>query len=493
LLAAKEQPKAMTSQKKTSKAKPTRAKARRRKSQGPRRPLPQGIPVIEANAAGIDVGAREMYVAIPPDRDPEPVRVYPTFTCDLEALADWLVERGITTVAMESTGVYWIPLYQILEERGIRVCLVNARHMKNVPGRRTDWHECQWLQYLHTVGLLRAAFRPEQQVVAVRSVVRHRKKLVELLGVHVRHVHKALTQMNLQIHHVINDITGVTGTAIIEAILAGERDAAVLAKLRQPEIHADEETIRKSLEGDWRREHLFALRQSWEMYREYVRAIEACDKEICEMLSEHEPKVDPAEKPLPPDNKKRKKRHHKRPGDFRFDVRTEAYKQLGVDVTRIPGLEGIALMLYCEVGNDMSRWPNGSQFASWTALCPDNDKTGGQVQWTGVRQVKNRTGQLFRQAANGLHHSQTQMGAYLRRMKAKLGSEGGITATAHKIARVFYAVVKNQVEYDETIWDRQDQERQRRLEAKIRRQAHGLGYQLVPIQPVTSGPSPASH
>ena len=187
------------------------------------------------------------------------------------------MECGITTVAMESTGVYWIPLYQILEDRGIRVCLVNARHMKNVPGRRTDWHECQWLQYLHTVGLLRAAFRPEQQVVAIRSVMRHRKRLVELVGIHVRHIHKALTQMNLQIHHVINDITGVTGTAIIEAILAGQRDATVLARLRQPQIHADEETLRKSLEGDWRREHLFTLRQSWEIYGEYVSAIEACD------------------------------------------------------------------------------------------------------------------------------------------------------------------------------------------------------------------------
>jgi len=226
---------------------------------------------------------------------------------------------------MESTGVYWIPLYQILEERGLRVCLVNARHMKNVPGRRTDWHECQWLQYLHTVGLLRAALRPEQQVVAVRSVVRHGRRLVELLGVHGRHVHKAPTQMNLQIHHVIRDITGVTGTAIIEAILAGQRDAAVMAKLRQPEIHADEETLRKWLEGDWRREHLFALRQSWNMYGGYVRAMEACDQEISEMLDAHEPKVDLAKKPLPADNKKRTKRHPKRAGDFHFDVRTAAY------------------------------------------------------------------------------------------------------------------------------------------------------------------------
>ena len=447
------------------------------------------MPVIERNAAGIDVGAREMYVAIPPDRDAEPVRVFPTFTCDPEALADWLVERGITTAAMESTGVYWIPLCLILEDRGIRVCLVNARHMKNVPGRRTDWHECQWLQYLHAVGLLRAAFRPEQEVVAVRSVVRHRSRLVEAAGVHMRHVHKALTQMNLQIHHVISDITGVTGKAIIQAILAGQRDAAELAKLREPEIQADAETIRKSLEGDWRREHLFTLRQSWDMYGEYVRAIEACDREICEVLGEHEPKVDPAEKPLPADTKQRKKRKNKRTGDFRFDVRTEAYKKFGVDVTQIPGLDGIALSLYSEVGSDLSKWSSAGCFASWTALCPDNDKSGGQVLWTGVRQAKNRAGQLFRQAANSLHHSQTQMGEYLRRMKAKLGAEAGITATAHKLARIFYAVVTNQVEYDQTMWHQQDEQRERRLKDKIRRQAHHLGFQLVPIEPVSS----ASH
>ena len=355
--------------------------------------------------------------------------------------------------------------------------------MKNVPGRRTDWHECQWLQYVHTVGLLRAAFRADQQVVAIRSVMRHRKRLVELVGIHVRHIHKALTQMNLQIHHVINDITGVTGTAIIEAILAGQRDATVLARLRQPQIHADEETLRKSLEGDWRREHLFTLRQSWEIYGEYVSAIEACDREICEMLGEHEPRVDPEEKPLPPTSKRQRKRHHMRTGDFRFDVRTEAYKCFGVDVTRIPGLEGIALVLYTELGNDLKRWPSASQFASWTALCPDNDKSGGQVLWAGVRPVNNRTGHLFRQAANSLHHSNNEMGDYLRHMKAKLGAEAGITATAHKLARIFYAVVKNQREYDQTIWGQQDQERQRRIQARIRKQARHLGFQLVPIQP----------
>ena len=219
-------------------------------------------PVLEPNAAGIDVGAREMFVAVPPGRDEHPVQVFATFTEDLERLADWLLQCGVTTVAMESTGVYWIPLYEILEQRGIRACLVNARHMKNVPGRRTDWHECQWLQFLHSVGLLRASFRPEENICAVRTVLRHRSELVMAASQHVQHMHKALTQMNLQIHHVISDITGTTGLAIVDAILAGQRDAAVLAKLRDPHIKAHAETIRKSLVGNWRSEHLFTLKQS---------------------------------------------------------------------------------------------------------------------------------------------------------------------------------------------------------------------------------------
>jgi transposase len=454
--------------------------AMKKKGSGKRKAL-QTPPQVEDNAAGIDVGAREMFVAVPPDRDAEPVRVYRTFTCELNEIAEWLLACGIKTVAMESTGVYWIPLYQILADREIKVCLVNARHMRNVPGRRTDWYECQWLQYLHSVGLLRSAFRPEQEVCAIRSVMRHRGSLVEMASQHILHVHKALTQMNLQIHHVISDITGVTGKAIVEAILAGQRDAAKLAQLRGPGMKADEETIRKSLEGDWRPEHLFTLRQSWEMYKEYVRLIEKCDEQISAFLGDLEPKVDLEKKPLPADNKRRTKRNNKRTGDFRLDVRTEAYKCFGVDVTRIPGVDGIALPLFSELGADLGKWPTSGEFASWTALCPDNDKTGGQVVYTGVRQVQNRVGQLFRQAANSLHHSTTSMGDYLRRMKAKMGAPAAITATAHRIARVFYAIVRQHVEYDDTIWQKQDQQRQRRFEAKLRRQAQKLGYQLVPI------------
>ena len=391
-------------------------------------------PVLEPNAAGIDVGAREMFVAVPPGRDENPVRVFATFTEDLERLTDWLEQCGVTTVALESTGVYWIPLFEILEQRGIRPCLVNARHMKNVPGRRTDWHECQWLQFLHSVGLLRAAFRPGQDVCAVRTLLRHRNELVAAASQHVQHMHKALTQMNLQIHHVISDITGLTGRAIVDAILAGQRDGAELAKLRDPHI-----------------------------------------------------KADTAERPLPPDrkryrggSKRRKKNGHPHP---EFDLRTETYKLFGVDVTQIPGLEENALPLFSEVGRDMSRWPNAGHFVSWLALCPDNDISGGKLLWRGARKVKNRAGHLFRLAAYSLHHSLTPLGNYLRRMKAKLGPKAATMATAHKIAVIFYTMVKKQVEYDETLWDVRDAQREKRLGAKLKRQAKQLGYELVPIEP----------
>ena len=221
-------------------------------------------PIQEKNAAGIDIGAREIYVAVPPDRDEHPVRTYPTFTEGLEAMAVWLVSCGVTTVAMESTGVYWIPVYDVLEEYGLTVCLVNARHMRNVPGKRTDWHECQWLQYLHSVGLLRSSFRPEAGVCALRTLYRHRDELVQAATQHTQHMHKALTQMNLQIHHVISDLTGTTGLAIVDAILAGERDAAKLAALRDHRIKASEDVMRQSLVGNWLAEHLFTLKQARE-------------------------------------------------------------------------------------------------------------------------------------------------------------------------------------------------------------------------------------
>jgi len=253
------------------------------------------LPVLRPNAAGIDIGATEIYVAVPLDRDPESVRSFPTFTQDLYGLADWLERCGVETVAMESTGVYWIPLFQVLEDRGFEVYLVNARHVKNVPGRRTDVSDCQWLQFLHSVGLLRASYRPEQEVCAVRSLLRHRESLVQMAVTHVQHMQKALDQMNLQLHHVISDITGRTGLAIVEAILAGERDPHILAKLRDERIKASAKVIAKSLVGDYRAEHLFTLRQSLTAYRSYQKLIEECEREIRRHLESFHPPEHPAD------------------------------------------------------------------------------------------------------------------------------------------------------------------------------------------------------
>jgi transposase len=435
--------------------------------------------VLEPNAAGIDIGAREMYVAVPPDRDPDPVRVFETFTNGLQALVKWLQQCRITTVAMESTGVYWIPLFQMLEDAGIQACLINARGLKNVPGRRTDWHDCQWLQYLHSVGLLRSAFRPEQQVCAVRSVWRQRAELVAMASQHVQHMQKALTQMNLQIHHVINDITGVTGLAIIDAILEGKRDPEILAQLREPTIRASPETIRESLVGDWRREHLFVIKQSRQLYQSYREQIAACDREIADLLAELAPRADP--KDLPPPNKPVRKTK-RTAGAITFDYRAEAYRLFGVDLTRIPGMEGNVLALFSEIGRDLSRFPTAAHFVSWLGLCPDNDKSGGQVLWHGARKIQQRAGQMFRLAAHSLHHNHSRLGEFLRRMKAKLGPKAATTATAHKLAVIFYTLVTKQIEYDDSIWATHDHENRKRLERKIKRQASLLGYQLVPIE-----------
>jgi transposase len=416
--------------------------------------------VFDPNAAGIDIGAREIYIAVPPDRDDHPVRKGETFTGDLHQMAEWLVACGITTVAMESTGVYWIPVYDVVEQHGIQPCLVNPRNMKNVPGKRTDFHECQWIQYLHSMGLLHSAFRPESEVCAVRSLMRHRNGLVEMASQHVQHMQKALTQMNVQFQHVISDITGLTGLAVVDAIVAGQRDPAVLAKLRDPRVKASEETIRKSLEGTWRAEHILVLKQSLSLYRSYRDQIDDCDKEIEKLVAAFEPKVDLQQKPLPPDRKRRRK---KKGGDPDFNLRTEAYKLFGVDLTQVPGLMLLVLMLFSEVGRDMSRWPTAAHFVSWLGLCPDNDISGGKVLWRGARRTKSRAGTLFRMAAYSLHREQSPIGDYLRRMKAKLGPAAATTATAHKIAIIFYTMVKNQVEYDASLWIQRDTLREKRV------------------------------
>jgi transposase len=440
--------------------------------------------MFQPNAAGIDIGAREIYVAVPADRDDHPVRKCETFTGDLHQMAEWLVCCGITTAAMESTGVYWVPVYDVLEQHGIQPCLVNPRNMKNVPGKRTDFHECQWIQHLHSMGLLHSAFRPDGEVCAVRSLMRHRNDLVQMASQHVQYMQKSLTQMNVQFQHVISDITGTTGLAVLDAIVAGERDPGKLARLRDPRIKASEETVRKSLEGNWRAEHILALKQRLALYRSYRDQINDCDKEIEKLVAAFEPKVDPEQKPLPEDCKQKQRRRQKKTGSPDFDMRTEAYKLFGVDLTQVPGLMTLVFMLFSEIGRDMSRWPTAAHFVSWLGLCPDNDISGGKVLWRGARRTRSRAGTLFRLAAHSLHRNQTPMGDYLRRMKAKLGPAAATTATAHKIAIIFYTMVNKQVEYDASLWAQRDAMREKRLEARLHKQAAQRGYKLVPLQPV---------
>ena len=435
------------------------------------------LPVMRPNAAGIDIGATEIFVAVPPDRDAEKVRSFPTFTQDLYALADWLQQCRVTTVAMESTGVYWIPLFQILEERGLEVCLVNARHVKNVPGRRTDVSDCQWLQFLHGVGLLRASYRPEQEICAVRSLLRHRESLVQMAATHINHMQKALDQMNLQLHHVISDITGQTGLAIVDAILGGERNPYVLAKLRNERIQASAEVIAKSLVGDYRPEHLFTLRQSLAAYRSYQKLIEDCDREIRRSLEEFNPPTHPVAgdadrqqpKPQPPSNH----------GTLRLELK----RVFGVDLTKIPGIQtGIAQTLFGEIGPDFTKFRSASAFASWMGLCPDNDISGGKVLWVGTRKVNCRAATALRMAAQSLHHSKTALGDFYRRMRAKLGAPKAITAAAHKLARILFHLVTTGQEFDDSHFAADQLRYQKRQEAKLRAKVKALGFQLVPLQ-----------
>jgi transposase len=376
--------------------------SRNRKSKNTR----AALPVLHADAAGVDIGATDIYVAVPQDRDVEPVRAFQTFTQDLTMLADWLQQCRIRTVAMESTGVYWIPLMQILESRGLEVYLVNARYAKNVPGRKTDVADCQWLQYLHSVGLLKASFRPAADVCAVRTLLRHREALVALASQHVQHMQKALDQMNLQLHHVISDVTGTTGLAIIDAVLAGERDVQKLTELRDPRVRATAETIAKSLVGDYRPEHLFTLRQSLKLYRHYQTEIAGCESEIQRFTKRLASKADPQQKPLPVAKDSIRKCKAMPPAQA-LSLREEAYRVLGVDLTTVPGMSVLNVQaILAEVGPDLSKFRSAAAFSSWMGLCPDNNISGGKILRVGTRRVKNRLARALRMAAQSLQGSQ---------------------------------------------------------------------------------------
>jgi transposase len=451
-------------------AKKTRKKPRHRK-------LERTLPMIRPNAAGIDIGATEIFVAVPPDRDGETIRSFPTFTQDLQLLSDWLKQNGVDTVAMESTSVYWIPLFQILEAAGIDVHLVNAQHVRHVPGRKSDVLDCQWLQYLHAVGLLRASFRPEQAVCEIRSFMRHRENLVQLACTHVQHMQKSLDQMNLQIHHVISDITGVTGLAIVDAIVKGNTNPEELAQLRDYRIKASVETIRKSLVGDYRAEHIFTLKQSLQAYRQYQTWIADCDQQIQQRIEtfrskDDEPKagsdsVKPSNPPTPA-----------------FDLRQHFQRIWGVDLTAIPGFNVLGLQtIFSELGPDLSRFPTEHAFCSWLNLCPKDGVSAGRRIRAPKLPIKNRVTQAFRMAAHTLHHNRSYLGDYYRAQRTRHGALQAIKNTAHKLARIVYHLLTTRQPYDESVFAKLEDRNQKYRLRKLQTLAKQMGYSLTPAHP----------
>jgi len=437
------------------------------------------LPIMHPDAAGIDIGAEEIFVSVPPDRDTDSVRHFATFTRDLLALADWLHKCNIRSVAMESTGVYWIPLYQILETQGFEVFLVNAHHVKNVPGRKSDVSDCQWIQYLHSVGLLKASFRPPDEICVLRSLWRHREGLVQMAAEHVQLMQKALSQMNLQLHHVLSDIVGVSGAAILDAILAGERDPVKLASLCNRRVRSSRETVAKSLEGDYRSEHLFALRQSLAAYRFYKQLMAEVDLEL-EQKMKNLPRSKHASDKRPAGTKKRIYQHAGNEPDF--DLKEELFRISGVDLTDVPGISTLtAHTILMEVGTDVSRFRNASAFASWLGLCPERQVSGGKVLYTRTRKVKNRAAIALRLGAHCLYHAQNYLGDFYRKMKWRLGAPAAITATAHKLARTIYHMLSTSDPNSEEAFTRCDQQASIRAEKRLRKQAAELGFQLAPI------------
>lgn len=430
---------------------------------------------INPDAAGIDCGSASHHVAVPADRDPEPVRQFRTFTMDLHRLADWLATCEVKTVAMEATGVYWIPIYEILEERGFEVVLVNAHHVKNVPGRKTDVVDCQWIQELHSFGLLRGSFRPSAEIATLRAYLRHREKLLQNASDHVRRMQKALVQMNLQLHNVISDITGETGMHILREIVAGATDPKALASHRDNRCRASEEEIEASLTGNYRREHVFVLRQHLELYDAYHRQIQACDDEIEALLQQMASKQEEPKAPLPRPRSRRKSSNAPR-----FEIRALLHRLTGADLTQINSLGSYsALRLVSEIGTDMSRWPTDKHFTSWLTLAPRNKISGGRILSSKTQPSANRAAVTLRMCAMSVGKTSTALGAYYRRLAYRVGKAKAITATARKIAILVYRVLRGDIDYQDPGASAYDAQHRSRTVRTLRRRAQQLGFDLV--------------
>ena len=439
--------------------------------------VPKHLEHINLLAAGIDIGATSHFVAVPEGVSEITVREFRTFTSDLYALADWLKQCGIQTIAMESTGVYWIPLFEILEEKGFEVKLVDARQVKNVSGRKTDVLDCQWIQQLHTYGLLNGAFRPTDQICELRSYIRQRSMLIQSASRYIQQMQKALTQMNVQLHHVIADITGDTGMKIIRAIDKGERDPAILAEHRDRRCKSSIDDIKAALTGNYRTEHLFSLKQSLELYDYFQEKIQACDDEIAKTMAKFSTNPNVGDTPIDQLNPSKKQVSKNSPS---FNLGAELHRLTGVDLLAVPGINHVsALQIIGEIGLDMTQWKSAKQFASWLGLCPGNKVSGGKRLSGKTKPSNNRAAAALRMAAFTLYRSQTSLGAYLRRLKSQKGPMKAITATAHKLAKIIYNMLRDGVEYKEAGQTYYEEQYRGRVLRNLRRKAAELGFNLV--------------
>jgi transposase len=438
------------------------------------------MPMVHPNAAAIDVGATMHMAAVRPDRTPEPVRSFGTFTTDLHRLVEWFKECGVETVVMESTSVYWIPIFELLDAHGFTVFLVNARDAKHVPGRKTDVSDAQWLQRLHSYGLLRASFRPKGQISELRAYMRQRERLLEYVASHIQHMQKALTEMNLQLHHVVADITGATGLRIIRTILAGERDPKVLARLRDYRCHSSAETIEKALTGSYRAEHLFALDQALALYDAYHEKASACDARIEAVLKElsiGRGRCSGTELPSP------RRSRTDQANALAFDVRAALFALLGKDITKIDGLGPyLSLKLIAECGDDLSAWPSPKHFTSWLCLAPSNKISGGKVLSSRTRRSGSRAAALLRLAAVTVGRTDTALGAFYRRLSARIGKAKAVTATARKIAVLFYNAVRYGMEYVDPGASFYETRYRTRVVDNLHRRAKAFGFVLMPLE-----------
>jgi transposase len=433
---------------------------------------------INLNAAGIDVGDSEMYVAVPEDRDDQFVRVFGTFTRNLVSIALWLKKCHVTTVAMESTGVYWIPLFEILTEHGFEVLLVDARKIKNVSGRKTDIQDCQWIQQLHTYGLLNGSFIPEQNIRALRDMIRHRANLLRYRAAHVQHIQKILQQMNLKLTNVISDITGTTGMNILRAIVEGKTDPRFLSTFRDPHCKKSQTEIELSLEGNYRTEYIFQLAQMLQLYDYYSTLIAELDRKTETMYQQLPARIESNQVPLKPLKRNVNRRAKNAPA---FDLRSQLYRICGVDLVQIDGLNTSTVQdIITDIGTDMSKWKTSKHFCAWLKLAPNNKITGGKVFFLHTPKSKNRANRALRLAAFSLAQAKCALGAFYRRIRAKYGAPLANIATAHKLARIIYKMLKDNVEYVDLGEDYYNEKFKSRLIHNLKQKAHSLGFQLVP-------------